>query len=138
MSWFLVVLRKYATFSGRARRREYWAYILTSVFLLVLLLLIDMLTGTFDFEFLRGLLSSLFLLGNLLPALAVSVRRLHDTDRSGWWLLIGLLPPLVIGFLPPLLIALVPLICTMVLFYFLIQEGDEGPNRHGPDPKSGR
>jgi uncharacterized membrane protein YhaH (DUF805 family) len=120
MSWFLAVLRKYATFSGRARRREYWMYLAVYVPLYALLLLVDALTGTFDMESERGFLSSLFLLATLLPSIAVAVRRLHDTGRSGWWLLLGI----------------IPLLGTIVLLYFLIQEGDAGGNRYGPDPKA--
>lgn len=120
MSWFLAVLRQYATFRGRARRKEYWMYLLVSVGLYILLMLVDALTGTFELESESGLLSGLFMLGTILPSIAVAVRRLHDTDRSGWWLLLGL----------------VPLVGQIVLLYFLIQEGDEGANAYGPDPKA--
>ncbi|MEN9704210.1 MAG: hypothetical protein RLZZ393_89 [Pseudomonadota bacterium] len=120
MSWFLAVLRQYATFRGRARRREYWTYLLVYFGFYILCMLADMLTGTFDLETEGGLLSGLYILGMVLPSLAVSVRRLHDTDRSGWWLLIGF----------------VPLLGQIVLLYFLIQEGDEGANPYGPDPKA--
>jgi uncharacterized membrane protein YhaH (DUF805 family) len=120
MSWFLVVLRQYATFRGRARRREYWMYLLVCLGLYLLLMLADVLTGTYDLETEGGLLSGLFILGTLLPSLAVTVRRLHDTDRSAWWLLISL----------------IPLVGQALLLYFLIQEGDEGANEFGPDPKA--
>jgi len=120
MSWFLAVLRQYATFKGRARRKEYWMFVLVYVALYVALILVDGLTGTFDMGTERGLLGSLFLLGTLVPSLAVAVRRLHDTDRSGWWLLFGL----------------IPLVGQAVLLYCLIQEGDEGRNDYGLDPKA--
>mgnify|MGYP006288351715 CR=1 FL=1 len=120
MSWFLAVLRQYATLRGRARRKEYWMYLLVYVGLYILLMLVDALTGTFDLESERGLLSGLFMLGTVVPSIAVAVRRLHDIDRSGWWLLLGL----------------VPLVGQIVLLYFLIQEGDEGDNTYGPDPKA--
>jgi uncharacterized membrane protein YhaH (DUF805 family) len=120
MSWFLAVLRQYATFRGRARRREYWMYLLVYLGIYLLLMLVDALTGTFEMESESGLLSGLFMLGTLLPSIAVAVRRLHDTDRSGWWLLLGL----------------IPLVGQIVLLYFLIQEGDEGSNVFGSDPKA--
>jgi uncharacterized membrane protein YhaH (DUF805 family) len=83
-------------------------------------MLADALTGTYDLETEGGLLSGLFILGTLLPSLAVTVRRLHDTDRSAWWLLISL----------------IPLVGHAVLLYFLIQDGDETANEFGPDPKA--
>lgn len=120
MSWFLAVLRQYATFKGRARRKEYWMFVLCYVALYLALIIVDGLTGTFDMGTERGLLSGLFLVATLLPSVAVAVRRLHDTDRSGWWLLLSL----------------VPIVGQIGLLYFLIQEGDEGGNEYGPDPRS--
>jgi len=120
MEWFLAALRKYATFSGRARRREYWNYVLFYLLIYVGLLVIDAVTGTFSMESELGLLSGLFALGTLVPSIAVAVRRLHDTDRSGWWLLLGV----------------IPLVGAVVLLYFTIQEGDAGHNTFGADPKA--
>lgn len=119
MQWLKEVIAKYATFRGRARRREYWRYILYYVIAFVTLVLVDMLTGTFNMESQLGFLSGLFLLFMLIPSVAVAVRRLHDTERSGWWVLLALLP----------------LIGQLVLLFFFIQEGDEGDNAYGPDPK---
>jgi uncharacterized membrane protein YhaH (DUF805 family) len=119
MQWLKQVIAKYATFRGRARRREYWRYILYYVIAFVALVLVDMLTGTFNMESQLGFLSGLFLLFMLIPSVAVAVRRLHDTERSGWWVLLALLP----------------LIGQLVLLFFFIQEGDEGDNAYGPDPK---
>jgi len=119
MSWFLTVLRHYATFSGRARRREYWTYLAVYVPVYGALLLVDLVTGTFDMESQMGVLTGVYVLATLIPGTAVAVRRLHDTDRSGWWLLLGV----------------VPLLGAIVLLYFLIQQGDAGINRHGADPK---
>jgi uncharacterized membrane protein YhaH (DUF805 family) len=119
--WFrAAVLGKYMTFRGRARRREYWNYVLFYFLLYLGLLLIDALTGTFSIETEMGFLSGLFTLLTLLPTIAVAVRRLHDTDRSGWWLLLGV----------------VPLLGAIVLLYFTVQEGDAGDNEYGADPKS--
>lgn len=120
IQWFRQVLAKYALFRGRARRREYWRFVLYYLLCYAALLVVDLLTGTFSFESQRGLLGGLFLLFMFIPALAVAVRRLHDTGRSGWWLLL----------------AVIPLVGQLVLLYFFIDEGDEGDNDYGPDPKA--
>ncbi|MBM9593345.1 DUF805 domain-containing protein [Roseitranquillus sediminis] len=107
-------LNKYATFTGRAARPEFWWFALF-VFL-----------GNFVFGLVDGLIFSgrtqlfapIFSLAMLLPALAVSVRRLHDSDHAGWWVLLHLIP--VIGFL--------------VMLYFYLLKGDGGTNRYGPPP----
>ncbi|MBL0545369.1 DUF805 domain-containing protein [Aeromonas jandaei] len=116
MNWYISVLKQYAVFSGRARRTEYWMFVLCNVVFMLLVGMVDRLIGS-DKE----ILSAIYSLAVLLPSLAVAVRRLHDTDRSGWWLLIGLIP--VIG--------------TLVLIYFMVCNGQQGPNRFGDDPKAG-
>ncbi|BCS51340.1 DUF805 domain-containing protein [Aeromonas jandaei] len=116
MNWYISVLKQYAVFSGRARRTEYWMFVLCNVVFMLLVGMVDRLIGS-DKE----ILSSIYSLAVLIPSLAVAVRRLHDTDRSGWWLLIGLIP--VIG--------------TLVLIYFMVCNGLQGPNRFGDDPKAG-
>jgi uncharacterized membrane protein YhaH (DUF805 family) len=116
------VLGKYVTFSGRAQRSEYWWYALfTFVTSIVLSILDGILFGVTAAGQSIGILSGLFSLAVLLPSIAVGVRRLHDLDKSGWWLLLALIP--ILGFL--------------VLLYFFIQRGTEGPNRFGPDPLAG-
>ena len=92
MNWYLEALRKYAVFEGRARRKEYWYFALFNVIILIVLLVIDRMTGTFNPEVGVGLFGAIYLLGLLIPSLAVAVRRLHDTNRSGWWMLLGLIP----------------------------------------------
>jgi len=115
------VLGKYATFSGRAARPEYWWWVLATVILFFVLGLVDgalvaPMMGFEAFEPNAGQpLSVIASLGLLIPNLAVAARRLHDTDRSGWWLLLGLIP--VIG--------------SLVLIFFLVQKGTEGSNRFG-------
>lgn len=113
------VLGKYATFSGRAQRSEYWWFALFTFVAGVILAFIDGIV----FGMAAGgqpvsILSGLFSLAMLLPGIAVAVRRLHDIDRTGWWLLLFLIP--VLGFL--------------VLLYFFIQRGTAGTNRFGADP----
>ncbi|WP_429186318.1 DUF805 domain-containing protein [Aeromonas veronii] len=115
MNWYISVLKQYAVFSGRARRTEYWMFVLCNVIVMLLLGMVDKLIGG-DNE----LISSFYSLAVLLPSLAVAARRLHDTDRSAWWLLLGLIP--IIG--------------TLVLIYFMVCNGQQGPNRFGDDPKA--
>lgn len=115
MNWYISVLKQYAVFSGRARRTEYWMFVLCNVIVMLLLSMVDKLIGG-DKE----LISSIYSLAVLLPSLAVAARRLHDTDRSAWWLLLGLIP--IIG--------------TLVLIYFMVCNGQQGPNRFGDDPKA--
>jgi uncharacterized membrane protein YhaH (DUF805 family) len=119
MKWYFTVLKKYAVFAGRARRKEYWMFQLFSCLIIAVLLAIDALTGMKKGGGL-GLLSSLYVLAVLLPSLAVLVRRLHDTDRSGWWFFIGL----------------IPLVGPIILLIFTVQDGQAGENRYGPNPKT--
>lgn len=111
MEYFIGAYAKYATFSGRARRKEYWMFILFYIIAYIALLLIDVLIGT------GGILCGLFALGTLLPSLAVGARRLHDINKSGWWQLLYLIP-----------------FGGLVVLYFLVSKGTEGENRFGPDP----
>ncbi len=120
MNWFLVVLKKYATFSGRAQRAEYWWFYLISTLIIIGLSLIDQATGTLDEETGMGLLTTLYSLAILIPSIAVGVRRLHDTGRSGWWLLIGLIP--VLG--------------SIVLIVFFVLDSEPGENAYGANPKA--
>ena len=113
MSWYLQVLKKYAVFSGRARRKEYWYFFLFNAIFSFVLGLIDNLVGTYN------VLSGLYSLAVLLPSLGVSIRRLHDTGRSGWWLLIGL----------------IPLIGTIILLIYMVSDSQAGTNEYGPSPK---
>ena len=119
MSWYLEALKKYAVFSGRARRMEYWYFVLFNIIVTVVLALIDTLLGTFNIVQGVGLLSGIYSLAVLIPTLAVMVRRLHDIDRTGWWILINL----------------IPLVGTIVLLVFALTPGTPGSNRYGPDPK---
>jgi uncharacterized membrane protein YhaH (DUF805 family) len=112
------VLSKYAVFSGRARRSEFWWFVLFNILVSIVASIIDAILGT-DWSTGSGLISLIVGLALFIPYLAVAVRRLHDTDRSGWWILIGLIP--LIGFI--------------VLLIFTVQDGTPGPNKHGASPK---
>ena len=105
-------LRKYATFSGRARRSEYWWFTLANVLAAILASLVDQLLAVSG-------VSLLVTVGLLLPSLAVTVRRLHDTGRTGWWCFI----------------ALVPLVGAVVLLVFDCLDSTPGDNQYGPSPK---
>ena len=119
MDLYLDVLKKYAQFHGRARRKEYWYFQMFTTGIAIILVILDVGLGTFSNDDAVGLLSGLYSLMVFVPGLAVSVRRLHDTDRSAWWLLIGLIP--VIG--------------VFVLVYFMAQDSTPGQNRYGTNAK---
>jgi len=114
MNWYLEVLKKYAVFRGRARRKEYWYFVLFNTIINIVLSGIDSVTTGI------GLLAGLYTLAVLIPSIAVSIRRLHDTDRSGWWILI----------------ALIPIIGWIVLLIFMVQDGKPGENQYGLNPKA--
>ncbi len=121
MNWFLTALNKYATFSGRAQRAEYWYFFLFYILIFIGLSIIDGVMGSFSGETGMGLLGGLMSLALLIPSVAVGVRRLHDTGRSGWWLLI----------------ALIPLVGAIVILVFTVQDSETGTNAYGPNPKAG-
>lgn len=113
MNWYLEVLKKYAVFGGRARRKEYWMFFLFNIIIAFVLGFVEGLAGG------AGMIGMLYSLAVLIPGIAVSVRRLHDTGRSGWWLLVGL----------------VPIIGAIVLLVFTVQDSNPGQNRYGANPK---
>ena len=120
MNWYLGVLKKYADFSGRARRKEYWFFVLFNVIINFVLAFLDgMLHMTTSTGI--GVLSGLYTLAVLIPSIAVAARRLHDTGRSGWWMLI----------------AFIPLIGWLVLLFFMVLDSQPGTNAYGPNPKEG-
>lgn len=118
MHWYIDVLKKYAVFTGRARRMEYWMFVLFNVIISIVLNVVDVAAGL-TLESGQGILSTIYSLAVLLPGLAVGARRLHDTGRSGWWLLIGL----------------IPCIGAIVLLVFFVQDSEPGTNQYGPNPK---
>jgi uncharacterized membrane protein YhaH (DUF805 family) len=116
MNEFMAVIKNYAGFSGRAGRREYWMffliYMLIYIGLAILTAVMPKMLGT-----IFGILTAVFLLGMLVPTIAVGVRRMHDTDHSGWWLLLSIVP-----------------LAGLYVLYLLIIEGTSGPNKFGESP----
>jgi uncharacterized membrane protein YhaH (DUF805 family) len=123
MEWYVKVLQQYTDFEGRARRKEYWMFTLVNFLITMALQALTFMVAGMNPEstlglFLSGILA-LYGLGILIPSLAVTVRRLHDTNRSGWWILINFIP--VIGFI--------------VMLVFLVQDSQNGTNQYGENPK---
>lgn len=121
MQWYLKVIQNYTNFSGRARRREYWMFALFNIIIsFVLGLISGLIQGTQEVESF-GIVDGIALLYGLfilLPSLAVSIRRLHDTGRSGWWVLIALVP-----------------VASLLLLYYFVQDSQAGENEYGANPK---
>ncbi len=113
MDWYLKVIKNYVGFSGRARRTEYWMFVLFNFIISAVLGILQYMAD------MGTLLTALYSLALFLPGLAVSFRRLHDTGRSGWWVLISFIP--IIG--------------AIILIVFMVMEGDRGANKYGSDPK---
>ena len=121
MNWFIDALKYAVNFSGRARRKAYWMFVLFYVIFAFVAGVLDGILGTVNPKTGMGAIGGLYIFLMLLPLIALSIRRLHDTDRSGWWFLINF----------------VPLIGGLVFFVFTLLEGTRGDNRFGPDPKAG-
>lgn len=127
MEWMLMPYRRYADFSGRSCRREYWMFTLLSVIVafgaIMLMAMGGGLSETGDAApgalfWLGGALIVLWGLGSIIPSVAVQVRRFHDQDRSGWMILLGF----------------IPYVGGLIVFIFMCLAGTRGPNRFGPDP----
>ena len=119
MNYYLQVLKKYAVFSGRARRSEYWFFVLFNTLAYIAVIALDNILGLTFQGIAYGVLYALYSLAVIIPSLSVLVRRLHDTNKSGWYFLIGLIP--IIG--------------GIILLVFLVQDSAEGENEYGPNPK---
>ena len=119
-NWYMLALKKYAVFSGRARRSEYWFFFLWYLIISIGCAILDSVIGTRTAQGV-GLIGGLYALALLIPSLAVAVRRLHDTGRTGWWLLILFIP--VIG--------------ALVILVFTLLDSQPGDNEYGPSPKPG-
>ena len=120
MDWYLMALEKYAEFQGRSQRKEYWMFTLFNFLAMVLLGAVGALLGGGGEGGLGDVLQGLYGLGVLVPGIAVTVRRLHDIGKSGWW---GL-------------VALIPLIGSLILIYFAVKDSQPETNEYGPNPKA--
>ncbi len=120
MNWYLDILKnKYAEFGGRARRTEFWSFVLFNFIFSLVAMALDNIFGIAFCGYGNGPINLLYSLAVLIPSLAVSVRRLHDIGKSGWMLLVALIP--IIG-----------AIWLLILFF---SEGTHAVNEYGPDPK---
>ncbi|PXA83441.1 DUF805 domain-containing protein [Nostoc sp. 3335mG] len=167
MEWMILPLKRYAQFSGRSTRREFWMWILFYIICVIVLSIIDGALGLgganrfgggalnapgttgygYGASTRGGLLTWIFGLAVLVPNIAVAVRRLHDTNRSGWWILMPMVPYLIgaICFFAGLygmggmtiigsLLMFAGFVCAIVLLVWYCMRGTAGPNRFGPDP----
>jgi uncharacterized membrane protein YhaH (DUF805 family) len=147
VDWAKRPIEKYANFTGRASRPEYWWYVLALCIAYLVLHIVESIVGVDHMFFTYGPLTLLLMLGTLVPSIAVGIRRLHDTDRPGWWLLIALVPYGLMalaglmalvggGFFGLLammgLIGIVAMIGGIVLLIFMVLPGTLGDNRFGP------
>ena len=119
MNYYLAVLKKYAVFSGRAQRAEYWYFVLFNVIIGIAFGVINAVIRNDSVALVLGLLYSLYGLAVLIPILAVAVRRLHDIGKSGWMLLI----------------TLIPLIGAIWFIVLMVTDSNPGENKYGPNPK---
>lgn len=118
MQDFLNVFRKTFVFSGRSRRKEYWMFVLGITIISVILTAIETM-ASLELAPDRGLLTTIFSIIILIPSISVSVRRLHDIGRTGWWLLLSFIP--ILGWI--------------ALFIFTLLDSQSGSNKYGPNPK---
>lgn len=122
MDWMLMPLRRYADFQGRSRRKEYWMFVLGVVIVALVLAGIEAGLGLDGMVFgVYGPLTALLGLALIVPGIAVQVRRFHDQGKTGWLVLLGL----------------IPFVGGLIVLVFMCLEGTRGPNEYGPDPKAG-
>ena len=156
MNWYIEVLKKYAVFNGRARRKEFWFFVLFNVLVSIILAVVDVLLGTYNEVTGSGLLGLVYALAVFIPYLAVTVRRLHDTNKSGWWLLMPLSTIILAGISAVILIpmfgvaganetaggiaavflGIIVLASNIVFLIFLVSDSTPGVNRFGNNPKN--
>jgi len=148
VEWVLTPIRKYAQFSGRAPRAEYWWYYLVLLIAYVAAIILDSKMGSRVFGP-YGILAVLLWLGLLIPTLAVGVRRMHDTNRTGWWILAPIIPYAIgVAMAGPavlnperlaeqgtaMMFLLLGLVLAIVVLVFTVLPGTAGANKYGPDP----
>ena len=120
LEWMLLPLKRYADFSGRSRRKEYWMFVLGVFIAAIVLSIVEGILGMSGMVGgVYGPLTTIFLLAVIIPSIAVQVRRFHDQDKSGWMVLL----------------AFIPILGGLAVLIFMCLEGTRGTNRFGPDPK---
>ncbi|MFM6832695.1 MAG: DUF805 domain-containing protein [Novosphingobium sp.] len=130
MEWMLMPYRRYADFSGRSQRKEYWMFVLFT-FIVVAVCMALMFAGGMALDesgqaspgplfWLGVVILAIWGIGSIVPSIAVQVRRFHDQDKSGWMVLLGF----------------IPYVGSIIVFIFMCIEGTRGPNRFGNDPKN--
>ena len=119
MNWYLIAMKNYLGFSGRARRKEYWFFQLFNFIIIVILSGLDFIIFMSSDQTIIGMLSGAYLLGAFLPGIAVTFRRFHDTGKSAWWWLINF----------------VPMVGTLIYLFILFLDSEPGDNKYGPYPK---
>jgi len=120
LEWMTLPLKRYTDFSGRSRRKEYWMFVLGIIIAAIVLGIIESVLGLSGMVGgVYGPLTVIFMLAIIVPSIAVQVRRFHDQDKSGWFVLISL----------------IPFVGGIIVLVFMCLEGTKGPNRFGPDPK---
>ena len=149
IDWAKRPIEKYADFSGRAPRAEYWWFYLATIVAYIVATIIDSILGLDGTVGPYGVVVLVLMLALLIPGLAATVRRLHDTNRSGWWILIAIVPYFILGILFGMAFAsgsmaamggvgliggLIAVAGGIALLVFMILPGTPGDNRYGPDP----
>ena len=121
MDWMTLPLKRYAEFTGRSRRKEYWMFFLFIIAVSVGLGIVEAILGlSATIGDAYGPISLLFMLAIFIPSLAVQVRRFHDQGKSGWFVLLNF----------------IPLLGSLIVLVFMCLDGTDGPNEYGPDPKA--
>jgi uncharacterized membrane protein YhaH (DUF805 family) len=149
VEWAKRPLQKYAEFSGRAPRAEYWWYTLALIIVFVVANVLEDLVGVGDMVMgLYGPLTLLLALATIVPGLAVTARRLHDTNRSGWWMLIAIVPYFAMGVMAGMAsasgsmgdvqslgaVTIIAAVGGLVLLVFMVLPSKPGDNLYGPNP----
>ncbi|HNU09403.1 MAG TPA: DUF805 domain-containing protein, partial [Pyrinomonadaceae bacterium] len=119
MNWYFAALNKYADFSGRARRREYWTFTIVNVVLIIVGVIVDNVVGTIVFDGPFGYLSLAIIIATIIPGLAVTVRRLHDSGKSGWYYLLSF----------------IPYAGGILMLVMMLLDSEPNENQYGLDPK---
>jgi len=119
MGWYVKVLKDYAVFTGRARRQEFWMFTLFNILIAIALMIIDGVGGFMIGDSGIGVFYLIYVLAVIIPCIAVNVRRLHDSNHSGWWYLL----------------ILIPILGALTLLIFMCLNSTPGDNQYGPNPK---